>query len=240
MEHAVLATPQASAARRLSIYADGYRSRLVEALGTDYPALRELLGEDDFNKLMLEFIAARPSRFANLRWYGGELAQYLARAPRWRRRPLLAELAAFEWALGLAFDAADAPLLGAEEVARIPAQDWPDMRFRLHPSARRLDLRSNAPRMWQWAQGRGRKPKAVLLREPIAWLLWRRGQTPFYRALAEDQAWALAAIGRGRSFGAVCSGLRRFAGDAGAAQRGAQLLRNWISEELICAPDRVR
>ncbi len=240
MEQAVLATSRASAARRLSIYADGYRLRLAAALASDYPALQALLGEAVFDALMREFVAAHPSRVANLRWYGGGLAHFLARSPRWRVRPVLAELAAFEWALGLAFDAEDTPLLAVEDVARVPAGDWPGLRFALHPSAQRLDLRSNAPRIWQWAEERGPKPKARLLHAPVAWLIWRKGQTPFYRMLATDEDWALAAIGRGRSFGAVCNGLRKFAGDAGAAQRGAQLLRNWITEELLCAADPAR
>ena len=235
MEQDVLSTLRASAARRLSIYANAYRSRLVEALGNDYPAMRELLGEDDFDKLMLEFISAHPSRVANLRWYGGELARFLARAPRWRRKPLFAELAAFEWALGLAFDATDLPLLDAEGVARIPAADWPDMRFRLHPSVRRLDLRSNAPQLWQRLRGRGKKSQAKRQRGPAAWLVWRKGHTPFYRVLAKDEAWALRAIERGWNFGALCAGLRRFVGDERAAQRGAQLLRNWLGEGLLRA-----
>lgn len=235
MERAVLATPRAGAARRLSIYAEGYRLRLAAALANDYPALQALLGEDAFNALMREFVSAHPSRVANLRWYGGGLARFLARSPRWRVRPVLAELAAFEWALGLAFDAEDTPLLAVEDVARVPAEDWPGMRFALHPSVQWLDLRSNAPRIWQWAADHGRKPKPRLLAAPVAWLVWRKGQTPFYRALPPDEAWALAALGRGRGFGAVCNGLRKFAGNSGAAQRGAQLLRNWITEELIRA-----
>ena len=240
MEQAVLATLRAGAARRLSIYADGYCSRLVGALANDYPALQASLGEATFDALTRQFVTAHPSRVANLRWYGGKLARFLAGSPRWRARPVLSELAAFEWALGLAFDAEDTPSLEGEEVARIPAEDWPGMCFALHPSAQRLDLRSNAPRIWQWAENGGSKPKTRLLHAPVAWLVWRKGQTPFYRALATDEAWALAAIGRGRSFGAVCNGLRKFAGDAGAAQRGAQLLRNWITEEFLCAADPAR
>ena len=234
MEHAVLATARAGAARRLSIYADAYRSRLVEALATDYPALREWLGADEFKALVLAFVAAHPSRFANLRWYGGDLARFLARSPVWRKRPLLAELAAFEWALGLAFDAADAPLLEAGALANVPARSWPALTFRLHPSVQRLALRGDAPRMWQWAQDRGRRPAPAMRREPVAWIVWRKGFAPFYRALPADEAWALAAVARGRNFGAVCGGLRRFTGAAGAAQRAAQLLRNWLAEGLIC------
>ena len=234
MEHQVLAAPRASAARRLSIYADGYRSRLVEALGNDYPALRALLGGDGFGRMMHDFIAAQPSRYANLRWYGGGLARFLARSPRWRKLPQLPELAEFEWALGLAFDAADAPLMAASALAQVPALSWPALTFRLHPSVQRLALRGNAPRMWRGLCGTARRVPPAFRRSPVTWLVWRKEFEPFYRALAADEAWALAAVARGRDFGAICNGLRRFAGDAGAAQRGAQLLRNWLAEGLIC------
>ena len=117
MERAVLEAPRANAARRLGIYADAYRSRLVEALASDYPALKEVLGESRFDRLMRAFVAAHPSRTPNLRWYGGELARFLGHSSRGRGRRPLAELARFEWALGLAFDAQDAPLVGAEDAA---------------------------------------------------------------------------------------------------------------------------
>lgn len=234
MQRAVLATPRANEARRLGVYADAYRSRLVEALGKDYPALQGLLGEAGFDRMMREFVAAHPSRHLNLRWYGGELAGFLSRSPRGRRRPLLAELAAFEWALGLAFDAADAPALGTDAPARVPAAEWPRMRLQFHPSVRQLALRSNAPDVWRAATDGARPPRGRLRRSASTWLVWRKGLTPFYRVLPADEAWALDAMARGRDFASICSGLRRFAGVANAALRGAQLLRNWLNEGLVC------
>jgi hypothetical protein len=234
MAREVLETSRAGAARRLSVYADAYRLRLAEALGKDYPALRRLLGEPRFRALLLDFMAAQPSRFANLRWYGGSLARFLGSAPRWRGRPLLAELAEFEWALGLAFDAADAAVLDAGSVARVPAQDWPAMRLRLHPSVRLLGLRSNAPRLWRHLTGGMRTTRPRLRREPATWLIWRKVHTPFFRAVAADEAWALRTIGRGADFAALCAGLRRFAGRQQAAARAVQLLRNWLAEGLLC------
>ena len=235
MERAVQATPRASAARRLGVYADAYRLRLVEALGSDYPGLLGLLGEAGFDRLMREFIAAHPSRQPNLRWYGAELARFLARAPRWRRRPLLAELARFEWALGLAFDAADAPPATPEEIARVPAADWPGMRLRLHPSVQLLWLRGNAARVWRAASAGRKRPAAAMRLRPVGWLVWRKGHEPFYRSLPPEEAWALGAAGRGRDFAALAGGLRRFVGAGRAAQTAAQLLRNWLSEGLVCA-----
>ncbi len=240
MERAVLTTPQADAARRLGVYADAYRSRLVEALGNDYPALKGLLGATGFGRMTLEFVAANPSRHPNLRWYGATLERFLASAPRWRTRPLLAELARFEWALGLAFDAADARPVTAEEVSRVAPADWPGMRLRLHPSAQQLLLLCNAPDVWR-AVGAGRRPPAAATRSgPSAWLVWRKGHDPFFRALPPEEAWALRAVVRGRDFGSLSGGLRRFVGAGHAAQTAVQLLRNWLAEELICGVETGR
>lgn len=235
LERAVLATPRASAARRLGVYADAYRLRLVEALGSDYPGLLGLLGETEFDRMMREFVAAHPSRQPNLRWYGEELARFLGRSPDWRGRPLLAELACFEWALGLAFDSTDAALATPQEAARVPAADWPGMHLRLHPSVQLLSLRCNAPQVWRAASA-GKKPPATLMQDrPVGWLIWRKGYVPFYRVLPPEEAWALAAAAKGRSFGELCEGLRRRVGGAQAAQRAAQLLKGWLAEGLVRA-----
>ena len=240
MERAVLATPQADAARRLGVYSDAYRSRLVEALGNDYPALKGLLGANVFGRMTLQFVAANPSRHPNLRWYGAALERFLASAPRWRTRPLLAELARFEWALGLAFDAADAQPITAKEIARVASADWPGMRLRLHPSARQLRLFGNAPDVWR-AVGTGRRPPAAATRsEPSGWLVWRKGHEPFFRALPPEEAWAVGALARGRDFESLCGGLRRFVGAGCAAQTAAQLLRNWLAEKLLCGVETGR
>ena len=234
MQRRIVATPRANAERRLAVYADGYRLRLIGALRTDFPALCGVLGEAGFERMARDFVAAHPSSDPNLRWYGGKLAGFLSRAPRWQRRPRLAELARFEWALGIAFDAADAPIVTADAVARVPPAAWPGMRLHLHPSVQLLHLRSNAPAAWK-AIDAGREPPAAAMRtRPAGWLIWRKGDEPFYRALPPAEAWALGAVNRGREFAAVVDGLRRFVCAGNAAQTGAQLLRNWLVEELVC------
>ena len=235
MERAVHATPAANAARRLGIYAHAYGSRLVGALRVDYPALGALLGEAGFDRMVRGFIAAHPSRHSNLRWYGGDLAWYLSRSAHGRRRPMLRELARFEWALGLAFDAADASKVTAEEVARVAPAAWPGMRLKLHPSVQQLRLRSNAPDVWRAMIDERKSPAAVMRPMPLSWLIWRKGHEPFYRALPPEEARMLGAAARGSDFASLIGGLRRFVGAERAAQAGAQLLRDWLTEEMICA-----
>ncbi len=92
---------------RLGIYRRAYRLRLIEVLGTDYEVLRAYLGDELFDKLAGDYIAAHPSTFRNVRWFGGKLAEFLRSTPRYAGHPELADLAQFEWSLGQAFDAPD-------------------------------------------------------------------------------------------------------------------------------------
>ncbi|MGQ0509637.1 MAG: HvfC/BufC N-terminal domain-containing protein [Betaproteobacteria bacterium] len=232
MSGEVTQTPRAGAARRLSVYADGYRARLTEALSSDYPAVRAVLGPVRFEAAMRGFVESCPSRHRNLRWYGGDLARFLEHAPRWRRRPLLAELARFEWALGLAFDAADAPLASAADAARVPPADWPGLRLRLQPSVQLLVLRSNAPMVWR-AAVENRTVPAAARRRHATWLVWRQGHESFYRELSPAEARALGAAKRGCDFAAIAESLQRLAGARRAAQAAAQYLHNWLAEGLV-------
>ena len=228
-ERRVRGTTSVPAAGRLAIYSGAYRARLVEALGKDYPGLRALAGEARFERLARDYIAAYPSRFANLRWYGGELAAFLD-GSRQRRAAALAEMAAFEWQLGLAFDAADALSLTVEDIARVPPDAWPGMRFTPHPSARRLSLRYNVPAVRIAAEDGAPLPLLRRARAPVAWLIWRQGLTARFRSLQRDEARALDALMRGADFSEICTEL---SDSAEPALRAAALLKGWAGDGLL-------
>ena len=108
------------ATKRLSIYYDAYRLRIIEALSNGYPNLKNLLGDDLFDQTARAYIDLHPSTYRNMRWYGGEMSAYLSKTLP--QHPIAAEMAAFEWALGLAFDAEDAPILNLQELAQFSSK----------------------------------------------------------------------------------------------------------------------
>jgi hypothetical protein len=63
---------------RFAIYAGGYRSRLMETLREDHPALRLLVGETVFDLFAQGYIAAYPPRHFSLYDYGAGFADHLA------------------------------------------------------------------------------------------------------------------------------------------------------------------
>lgn len=218
---------------RMAIYRDAYRLRLVEVLESDYPALKAYLGEA-FEGIAREYLAAHPSTFRNVRWFGGQLAAFLRAHPRHCANPVLADLAEFEWTLGLAFDAADAPAVTFDEIAAVAPEHWPGLRFAAHPSLHTSRLHTAAVGLWKAALSEPALPRdeggAV-----AEWAIWRKNLAPHFRSMPADEAQALAAMRAGLSFADICAGLCDSVAPEQAATRAAQLLRAWVDEGWIVA-----
>ncbi|MGE0386471.1 MAG: DUF2063 domain-containing protein [Gammaproteobacteria bacterium] len=234
----VVGTEAVDADERLGIYANAYLARLAEALGEDFPALRRLAGEPAFDAIARDYAAAYPSTHASIRWLGARLPQFLAQAPAYRFQPWLADLARFEWTLGLAFDGADADAVDVDAVAAVPAGDWPGLGFVLHPTVRRLTLGHDVAATWKLATEGAEQPGPPLpFAQPQPWLIWRRALTPRHRRCDPDEAAAIDAVAGGARFGAVCEVLCDWVDPQHAPARAAALLKTWVVEGLIAALD---
>jgi hypothetical protein len=233
VEQHVVGTARVPAATRLAVYGGAYRSRLTDALAHNFPALAKLLGETDFQTLASEYILTHDSPFFSIRYYGGALPQFLATREDYTAAPVLAELAQWEWAMGCVFDAADVTLLSHETLARIPAQQWAQLRFSWHPSVRRLTLWWNVPQLWQALIAGSERPAVSLAAAPLQWLLWREQLTSYFRSLPKAEAAALDAARSGWPFAELCELLCDELGESEAPAQAAALLRGWIASGLI-------
>ena len=226
---------RANQRRRLAIYYDAYRLRLVEALGTDFEALLAVMGKDGFEEACRAYVEATPSLFRNVRWYGGNLSTFLRETQPWQEQPWLADIAQFEWTLTLAFDAADAPHVRFEDLAILQSDAWGTLGFRLHPSARMIELRANAPAIRKAVDAGAPVPEAELADTALTWLVWRKDLSSHFRSLSEPEAWALRSAGEGLSFPGICEGLCLWFAPEQAAPAAARLLRTWVDDHLITA-----
>jgi hypothetical protein len=219
--------------RRLRIYADAYRLRLVEVLGNDFPVLKACIGESIFDTWATEYLAAHPSRYVSVRHVGNAFSDWLNSQSK--AGVAAAELAAFEWAQGEAFDSADADVVVLGDVAGIAPEAWSALKLQVHPATRWLSLRSNAPACVVAHDNDRPFPDAIVSDQPAEWLLWRRGMSVHWRSLPADEAAALAAVRAGANFGEICEFLRPWHEEELLALRAASLLKLWISDELIAA-----
>jgi hypothetical protein len=218
---------------RLAIYSEAYRARLTEALASNYPALAKLLGAGDFATLSARYIASHVSHRPSIRYYGDGLARFLAADAGYREVPLLVELAAWEWFMTEVFDAADANAIAAETLSHVPAEDWAELRFTIHPGVRLLELKWNVPPLWKALTGGQPHPPHELAAEPQAWLQWRDGLRVMFRPLDAHEAAALRVAMDGGSFGELCVRLGERLAAAQVPARAAAYLRGWLDAGLI-------
>jgi hypothetical protein len=231
------------AAERWQIYTEGYRLRLAEALATQYPALGARLGPDACAVLLQAFIAATPSVHRSIRDYGSELGAFIRARAAGIEDAMLAELAEFEWHLAAAFDAADAVPVAPADLGALAPEDWPELRFRGVPSARRQRTLTNAVAVWRAvgppdgdapaaAAAAAAEPVAAGATDPVEWLIWRRQLTTEFRSLAAAEAAALDRLLGGATFGELCGWLAARHGE-GAALTAAASLKSWLLEGLL-------
>jgi hypothetical protein len=227
--------PRNDAATLFGIYRDAYGLRLVEALGQDFPALAALLGEDGFDRMARDYLAAHPSRSHTVRELGRRLPAFLALDSAWRSDPTVADLARFEWALREVFDeAADDPLEFAT-VAATAAADWPERRFAPVTALRRLALGAGIPAFWQAVESGDGAPPRPAGGDIVEWIVWRADLLREFRSMPEDEAWMFDAMAEGVPFAALCEGMGRWHAPEAAASRAAGLLRAWIDHGMLAA-----
>lgn len=222
---------RAPIATRLAIYSNAYRARLMEALGANYPRLRELMGPEAFNDVALDYIAAHPSHFRSVRWFGAQLAASLELSHR--KQPWLADLAQWEWVLAAAFDAPDAQPIDESSLAALTADEWPTLRLAFHPSLQRLAVQTNAPAVFKALSEEREPPEPQRLPNDQQWLIWRQVLTTRYRSLDDAETAALDAALHGAGFDQVCEALCAHCDPQDVPLRAASLLRSWIADGLI-------
>ena len=228
---AVGGTPRVPATARLGIYSEAYRLRLSDALASTLPRLQQLLGEDPFAALALEYIDLTPSSYASIRWFGEQLPRLLRRS--FPDRPWLAELATWEWAIAAAFDGPDAEPVGIDTLAAVLPEQWPALQFEFHPTVHCLQLRTNAAQLFKALTEEALPPAGVILEQPQSWMIWRQGLKTQYRSLDADESAALQAMRAGGTFEALCDTLCAWHEVDAVPAQAAGMLKRWVVEQMI-------
>lgn len=232
-KESVIATKTVSVETRLGVYRDGYSLRLIECLNSNFPALVQYLGSDAFTALAHAYIDKHQSSYRSIRWYGDRLPDFLSGYFA-KERGYLAELADFEWKMTLAFDAADEQRVCVEDMTTIPPEQWAGLQFKAHQSLQLMNYFWNTVPLWKALVHDTALPLREQSSQVQAWVLWRSDNYMIqYYSLSEDEAWALAALVQGLSFGELCEGLCHWNEPQTVAMRAASFLKNWIEKGML-------
>jgi hypothetical protein len=128
-----------SSFHRLEIYNQQYWWRLLSNIQDDQVGLRAMLGEEKFGVLATAYLESFPSRSWSLRDLSSRLADFIVANPKWTAPRTIAarDLARFEWAQTVAFDAAQRPRVDGDELLGSQADT---LRLELQPYLSLLDL----------------------------------------------------------------------------------------------------
>ncbi|MDP2230812.1 DNA-binding domain-containing protein [Methylotenera sp.] len=229
--HQIVDDDKVGAKKRLSIYYDAYRLRIIEALATAYPKLKMLLGDDLFDKTAREYIDKYPSTYRNLRWYGGSMREHLLYTLP--QHLVAAEMADFEWALSLAFDAEDVDELTLQNLGKYPPESWSDLSFKFQPSIQVIRTRWNIIPMWKALEAEEMPPALIQESTYQSWLIWRKNLNSQFRSMSEIEAVALNLGMMGATFGEICANLEDILNLDEATITAAQYLASWLEMGLI-------
>lgn len=210
--------------RGLPVYAYAYRATLRDTLRDTFEKTALWLGDAAFDAVAEAYIEAVPSRSWTLADYGDRFADHLARTMP--DDPELAELAWLDGALRRAFSAGSLP---PPDPDRLAATDWETTGLMLAPHLAFRTIATNVIDVWN---GLPDAPVATArLDAAIGLVVWRNGFSPEFRSADPVEISALAMLGAGESFAAMCAALEEEA-DGDAAMIGG-LLSIWLRDGLV-------
>lgn len=222
-----------SAQNRLKVYHDAYRIRLFEILKIDFPKTYTLMGDADFEHAFIGYLEQFPSHHFSVRYFGQHFKDFLANTAPFNQHSLLCEMATFEWLLGSTFDAPDGPLLQADTLSAISPENWPILRFNLHPSVVSSYFEWDTPQLWQVIDAEQPERPPVKQPQRVRWLLWRRGLKSYFLSCTAPEDLMFQSLQKGLDFADSCESLLEILPEEQVPQIAAQTLYKWVHEGLI-------
>ena len=213
--------------RGLTAYRSNAHALAQRALEGAYPAVAQLLGEDNFAALARSLWAAHPPLLGDVAQWGGDLAAHIeSLADLAAQEPFMADVARVEWLLHRAATAADARL-DAPSLQLLAMQDPSGFTLALcpgagcvasaYPVASIVNAHTAGEPSLEEAGRRLRGGRAETA------LVWREGFKPRLREALPGEAALVAALQAGRSLAdslQAAPGLDFGAWLANAAQSG--------------------
>ena len=219
---------------RLATYYNAYRLRLIDALSVNYPVLQQVMGEQPFETLAVNYLDSHPSLNRSIRWFGDRLPDYLLSRLDLPDHDYLAETAQFEWSRLAVFDAANSPqLVNLEDMASLPAEHWAELHFEFKPAIRLLTLCHNVPQLATAIEANQLIPERRQQSVAQPWLIWRQNHDLFWRSLEPHEHYALETAMQDGSFAAICQGLMEFMDAEAIALTAAGIVKQWITHQLV-------
>jgi hypothetical protein len=225
--------PAGSLAERWRIYHEGYRIRIAEAIESDHPATRRILGPGAFRALCRRYLEDCPPRSFDLGRVADRLPDWLRGDAIGRTLPFLPDLARFERALADAVVTPDARPTRREDLAALGPEGVAGLHVAPAPGTALIRSPWPVPDLWAL---RGRPDDEVDLQvdgRPADVVVWRVGLEVRWRSLNGEEVF-LEKLGRGATLATLARRGEQPA-DPARIDRLVVLFRRMIEESIVRA-----
>jgi hypothetical protein len=212
----------------LGIYNRGYHYRLLGALSSVFARTKLALGEPEFERLGLQYLAHHPSEHPAVERVGRVFPEYLAELGG--LSPELPDLARLEWARLCALVAADPS--DVVLASAIDAATFPSSRLRFVASLGVISIDARALASFRGASGAATERSSDAAATHVGVAVWRRRYAVQHQALASVEFEALQLARAGASVSHFCAVFESGSevDDAAAAFR---VVATWFAREWI-------
>ena len=195
--------------------------------------LHQWLGDDDFGRMMLSYLAYDRPKAASIRWFGDRMSDFLEQISKDPPFAFHAEVARFEWALRHTVDAADAERYTFDALQTQTSNEWLGLELNLDPSVTLLEMKWNAI-PWVQAALKG-APLPTPQRQPSRWVIYRdRDGSAAWRSLDGLEWMSLNPLQSRITFQDLLASLVvASVRPEEAAASAAEYLRLWVEEGLL-------
>ncbi|RVT85274.1 DUF2063 domain-containing protein [Rhodobacteraceae bacterium CCMM004] len=197
-----LVDPQGRAAgKRFDVYRNNVAHSLIAALKTGFPALRTILGAENFRTLAALYVRRHPPSSPLMMHYGTQMPAMLEGFAPLAAHPHLPDLARLELALRESYHAADAAPADPARLAALTPARLAAARLRLAPALRLGRSRWPVLSLWRSALDPGVPAPAAATGE--AWATTRPAFDPIPHALPPGGHTLIARLAAGDPIGAA-------------------------------------
>jgi hypothetical protein len=212
-----------------------YLLRMEEALESDYPALKHLLGDSRFSALVRDYVAAYPSVTYTLNRLGDHFPEFVAKWKGAPRRAVAHDLARLELAMAEVFDADETPPLSEADIAAVAPEAWERARLTPVAALRLLAFRYPVNAYFQSVRDESHD-HPPLTRKDTYLAIYRRDYTIWRHDLSRPAHDLLADLVAGKPLGkAVASALARGGRYAPTADQLFRWFREWATGGVFTA-----
>lgn len=227
LERVFVGSERLSATDRLAIYNRGYFYRLLDALASVFSQTKRLLGDSDFERLGLDYLARHPSDHPAAERVGRSFSEYLRSAGR---PTLVVDVASLEWARLCALVAPNPASVAT--VNRIEPGSFPRARLHFVPSLHFLQLDPRALPAFADPHSATDQRTTDPQQSPCGVAVWRTQHRVVHESLGAAEWKALVNAAGGATVHQICAFFDT-GSEPDAVQQAFQVLSGWFAREWL-------